>query len=106
MKMVFLATLAGVAAGGTALAQQALGEVQPPRGPEQIYDTTCGYCHGRNVGPILLGRNLPADTIKHITRHGQNGMPTFRPTEISPAELDALATWISTAEARTEEHGQ
>ncbi len=28
-------------------------------GPEHIYERSCGYCHGHNVGPILLGRDLP-----------------------------------------------
>lgn len=88
------------------LAGQKLGEAQGLRTPEQIYAKTCGYCHGRNVGPIILGRAIPADTVKYIVRHGQNGMPAFRPSEISDAELAALADWISRADARTGEHGQ
>jgi len=88
------------------VAQQKLGAVQGVRSPEQVYAKVCGYCHGRNVGPVILGRHLPAEAITYIARHGQNGMPAFRPTEITPAELDALAHWISTAPARKEEHGQ
>lgn len=88
------------------LAAQKLGEVQSLRPPEVVYAKTCGYCHGRNVGPIILGRALPADTIKYIVRHGQNGMPAFRPTEVKPSELDALATWIEKSTARSGEHGQ
>lgn len=88
------------------LAAQKLGEVQPLRPPEVVYAKTCGYCHGRNVGPIILGRALPADAIKYIVRHGQNGMPAFRPTEVKPSELDALATWIEKSTARSGEHGQ
>lgn len=89
-----------------AQAQEKLGEVQAPRPPEQIYAKVCGYCHGRNVGPVLLGRHLSPPLIKFIARHGQNGMPAFRPSEITPAELDALTNWISAAPARKEEHGQ
>lgn len=89
-----------------AQAPQKLGEVQAPRAPETVYAKVCGYCHGRNVGPIILGRGLPADAIVYTARHGQNGMPAFRPSEISPAEMDALAKWISASEARKEEHGQ
>ncbi|QCI94476.1 cytochrome c [Novosphingobium sp. EMRT-2] len=95
-----------LALAGPVAAQQRLGEVQAPRAPEQVYAKVCGYCHGRNVGPILLGRHLPAETVKYVARHGQNGMPAFRPTEVTPAELDALAAWIATAPARKEEHGQ
>lgn len=88
------------------LAGQKLGEAQALRSPEVIYAKTCGYCHGRNVGPIILGRALPADSIKYIVRHGQNGMPAFRQTEVKPSELDALATWIEKSTVRSGEHGQ
>ncbi len=95
-----------LALAGPVAAQQRLGEVPAPRAPEQVYAKVCGYCHGRNVGPILLGRHLPAETVKYVARHGQNGMPAFRPTEVTPAELDALAEWIAAAPARKQEHGQ
>lgn len=99
--------LIGIMACATPLlAAQKLGETQPLRAPEVVYAKTCGYCHGRNVGPIILGRALPADAIKYIVRHGQNGMPAFRPTEIKPSELDALAVWIEKSTARSGEHGQ
>jgi len=93
-------------AGLPAHAQQKRAEAPAPRAPEQIYAKVCGYCHGRNVGPIILGRQLPAEAIRYIVRHGQNGMPAFRPTEISPSELDALSQWVSASPARKEEHGQ
>ena len=102
----FVATLAAIAAAGPVFAAQKLGEVQPPRAPDVIYAKTCGYCHGRNVGPIILGRAIPADTVKYIARHGQNGMPAFRPTEVSPAELAALAVWVEKSTSRSGEHGQ
>lgn len=98
------ATLLALAA--PAIAGQKLGEVQGIRAPETIYAKTCGYCHGRNVGPIILGRGLPAESVKYIVRHGQNGMPAFRPTEVKPEELEALAAWIEKSEARKGEHGQ
>ncbi len=108
MKAIFGLVLAigAMASAAPLLAGQKLGEVQPLRTPEQVYAKTCGYCHGRNVGPIILGRALPADTVKYIVRHGQNGMPAFRPTEVKPSELDALATWIEKSPSRTGEHGQ
>jgi mono/diheme cytochrome c family protein len=66
----------------------------------------CGYCHGKNVGPVIRGRALPADAIKTIVRHGQNGMPAFRPTEITNSELDKLAQWISASKADPKELGK
>jgi mono/diheme cytochrome c family protein len=95
-----------MALAAPALAGQKLGEAQPIRAPETIYAKTCGYCHGRNVGPIILGRALPAETVKYIVRHGQNGMPAFRPTEVKPEELEALAAWVEKSETRKGEHGQ
>ena len=84
---------------------QKLGEYQAPRAPEVVYAQTCGYCHGRNVGPIILGRHLPADYIKMTARNGRNAMPAFRPTEVTNDELDGLATWISTSSTPTKEQG-
>lgn len=94
--------LTGAAA---AAPSQKLGDYQPTRQPEAVYETVCGYCHGRNVGPILLGRKLPADMVKLIAREGRNGMPAFRPTEITNEELDALAKWISTSAPNKGDHG-
>lgn len=107
MKMkIGLAVSGMVLAGGAALATQKLGQPQGERPPEALYAKTCGYCHGKNVGPVIRGRALPADTIKAIVRKGQNGMPAFRPTEITRAELDKLAAWISASEADPKEKGQ
>lgn len=103
-RMLVPIILLGIAA--PVVAAQQLGEVAPQRAPEQVYGAVCGYCHGRNVGPVLLGRHLPAETIKYVARHGQNGMPAFRPTEVSPAELEQLAEWISKAAPRPQDHGQ
>ncbi len=92
---------------GVALATgQKLGERAPERSGAEVYSSTCGYCHGHNVGPVLLGRHLPAEAIKAIARAGQNAMPAFRPSEVGPAELDAVATWIEAAPADPKEHGK
>lgn len=100
----------GSALAATMLVAAAAADNPPPsatpRAPEKIYATTCGYCHGRNVGPVILGRNLDPATIKLIVRGGHNAMPAFRPTEISPAELDAVANWVARQPAAPEEHGQ
>ncbi|MCP5397158.1 MAG: cytochrome c [Sphingomonadaceae bacterium] len=79
---------------------------QGPRPPEKIYAKVCGYCHGKDIGPIIRGRALDTELVKYMVRHGKGGMPAFKPTEISPEELDNLAIWISESEADPEEHGQ
>lgn len=105
----FALGLAGMAAAAigmsVAASAQASYEVEP-RDPQFIYDRTCGYCHGHNIGPIILGRNLPAPVISAIVRSGNGAMPAFKPTEITDAELAALAEWISTADADHTEHGE
>jgi mono/diheme cytochrome c family protein len=101
-----LALALALAAPATADTGQPLGQVLPQRSPAKVYASTCAYCHGHNVGPIILGRKLPVDYIKGMVHAGRNGMPAFRPTEVSPAELDALAVWISKAPKDHKEHGQ
>jgi mono/diheme cytochrome c family protein len=103
---IIVSIAAALGLASAAFAAQKLGEYQPERSPEVTYAKVCGYCHGRNIGPIILGRKLDTDMIKSVARHGRNGMPAFRPTEVTNAELDALATWISTSPTRTEEHGK
>lgn len=76
------------------------------RAPEAIYAGNCGYCHGHNVGPIIRGRKLPPQLVEHMVRNGNGAMPAFRPTEITPAELAALARWISQSADDPKEHGR
>jgi mono/diheme cytochrome c family protein len=107
MRMILgLAAGAVMLAGGVALASQKLGQPLGERAPEEIYAKTCGYCHGRNVGPVIRGRTLQSEAVVRQVRHGQNGMPAFRPTEITKSELDALAKWISTSKVDPAEKGK
>jgi mono/diheme cytochrome c family protein len=103
--------LAGVAAlAGLCLATAGCDVIanatSAPRPPETVYASTCGYCHGHNVGPIILGKNIPAETVTAFVRRGQGAMPAFRQTEISDLELKALAEWIEASKANPKEHGQ
>jgi mono/diheme cytochrome c family protein len=77
-----------------------------PRSGELVYQQSCGYCHGRNVGPVIRGRALPQDYVRQMIRRGQNAMPAFRASEISEPELAAVATFIEKSKADTKEHGQ
>lgn len=82
------------------------GAASPPRTPEVIYAKTCGYCHGQHVAPVIRGRHLPPEIISQYVRSGPRAMPAFRPTEITNAELKALAQWVSTSKADPKEHDQ
>ncbi len=64
------------------------------RDASHIYASSCHYCHDTGVGPVLMGRQLPAEYIKHRARNGFNAMPAFKPSEISVTDLEALAQWI------------
>lgn len=112
-RALFGAVLAVVAAPQCARAQapgadaaQPLGQPLAQRSPANVYASTCGYCHGHNVGPVILGRKLPAEMVKMMVRSGPHGMPAFRPSEISEAELAALALWVQKSPAQSGEHGK
>lgn len=68
------------------------------RGPQHLWDALCAYCHGAGVSLQLLGMQLPAPLIAEVTRRGLKAMPPFAPTQISDAELAALAEWVSRSE--------
>jgi mono/diheme cytochrome c family protein len=80
----------------TPAASQAAGEW---RDPKHMYASSCQYCHDTGVSPVLRGRMLPVEYIIERVRKGFGPMPAFKPSELSDADLDALASWISTAAA-------
>lgn len=71
---------------------QAAGEW---RGPEHMYRSICRYCHDTGVSPVLQGRQLPVEYIVDRVRKGFGAMPAFKPSELSDADLDALAQWLA-----------
>jgi mono/diheme cytochrome c family protein len=79
---------------------------------KQIFELWCTACHG--AGPDKPGTgalefkykgavpaeleqrvDLSADLVKYFVRHGVSVMPPFRKTEITDAELDALARYLA-----------
>jgi mono/diheme cytochrome c family protein len=50
----------------------------------------------RKTGVLVEWTDLTPDYVKAIVRTGVSVMPFFRKTEISDAELDALARYITT----------
>jgi (+)-pinoresinol hydroxylase len=110
--------------GNTALAQRQAGNAQLARG-KQVYDYWCLPCHGPGLGlpgfaelpgtqqlrikyrdgavsPLLEERtDLVPDFVKVIVRQGVSFMPQFRKTEISDADLDALAAYLARNTSRS-----
>lgn len=103
--LVAAATLSGFALPASGQGMIA-GAASPARPSEKIYASTCGHCHGHNVGPVIRGRQLPPALVLALVRRGQGAMPAFRQTEISDQELKALAQWIQASKADPKEHGQ
>jgi mono/diheme cytochrome c family protein len=92
----------------TTVAPKSKGE---PYGYVQ-YQDYCAVCHGAGAGkpgtlalqakykgkePALLAdrTDLTAPLIKTYVRNGDYVMPTFRKTEISDADLDAIAAYLT-----------
>ncbi len=84
-------------------------ESQVERG-QRVYQKWCFPCHGpgadkpgtialeaRGVKPGALEEraNLTAPSIRTFVRRGVLFMPTFRKTEISDTDLDALAAYLT-----------
>lgn len=77
----------------------------------KIFQQQCSYCHapglnrpgtlqltltrGEEFGVLEEREDLTADYVKYIVRHGLNAMPSFKPSEITHKELDALADYLS-----------
>lgn len=66
---------------------------------QEVYDKVCGYCHEKNVGPAITGRNLMPDYIRTVVRSGNRAMPAFRESEISDATLAEVVKLVSTSPA-------
>ena len=99
--------LGGLAVAAIAVSSSSAASAQTAeRKPEKVYATVCGYCHGHNVGPIIRGRNISPPVIAAMVRSGNGAMPAFKPTEISDAELAALARWIQASDKDPKEHGK
>lgn len=120
--VLLILALAILFAGQSALAQDGVsrshawtnstvsGEGQP-RGYAQ-YQNYCSMCHGPGGGkpgtlalqakykgalPALLDQrtDLTPQLIKTYVRNGISVMPIFRKTEISDADLDAIAAYLT-----------
>jgi len=88
--------------------------VAPPGAPDGYlqFQNSCAICHGsgnekpgtralaakyKGAVPALLEErtNLTPEFIKYTVRHGVTVMPFFRKTELSDADLDAIASYLA-----------
>lgn len=88
----------------TAPAAQVAAAPSPGR---SAFDRWCAECHAAGVGhpgtqqlerirgsklALLEARtDLEPAYIRYVVRHGQNAMPAYRPSEITDADLEAIA---------------
>lgn len=86
----------------------------------EVFKARCNLCHGdypkdikpgmvpmvgtqtlarkyKGAKPALLEQrtDLTPELVKFYVRHGQGVMPFFRPTEVSDADLDAIAAYLA-----------
>ncbi len=104
MRRAGFIALAAVALGAPAAAQPVSGEA--------VFAKWCAPCHapgprhpgtqsldakykGSKPGALEARRDLTVDQVKLFVRHGVSIMPFFRKTEITDAELDALAAYLA-----------
>jgi mono/diheme cytochrome c family protein len=111
--------VAGLAFAGLALAGLMPGGRAPAAEPPDaqaagraVYTKWCAPCHDPGVihpgtnaltvkyqgvksGVLLQWTDLQPATVSFLVRHGISVMPQFRKTEISDADLDALAKFLS-----------
>jgi (+)-pinoresinol hydroxylase len=119
MKARLLALVVAACSGAFAHAQAPNARAARLEQGKQIYDYWCVPCHGAGLGlpgfdglpgtqqlrikyrgtdisPLLDERtDLVPELIKVVVRQGVSFMPHFRKTEISDAELEALAAFLA-----------
>ena len=92
-----------------AAAAAAAAVTAPAHEPAAVFGRICLSCHGPNGwGTRALSRRLPRDQallanrrdlspelLHAVLRHGIGSMPSFTPTDLSDAEIDALAQWLA-----------
>ena len=88
------------------VAGSAFGDEQQGK---RVFDHICVYCHGPGVwGTNRLAKrydkdhallesrtDLSAEAIRAIVRAGVGSMPPMRRTEVSDADLDAVAAYLT-----------
>ena len=103
---------ARVAASVSATKSVRLAQAAGQNVGQRVYEKWCAPCHapgpdhpgttalaalykGARPAALVERTDLTAPIVKQFVRHGVSVMPFFRKTEISDAELDALAAFLS-----------
>jgi mono/diheme cytochrome c family protein len=117
-----LSTPSAVIALGAAWCALGQDANQINRGKE-VFEHYCAPCHGAGRGddgaPMLPGTHalflkyrgqisglleeradLPVELIKSVVRNGVASMPPFRKTEVTDADLDAIAAYLKSTAAQ------
>lgn len=98
---------------GTATPAAAGNSVSPGK---VVFDNWCSACHaagpghpgtaglavkygGKKPAELELRTDLRPDVVKYFVRNGFSVMAPFRKTEITDAELDALARYLAAPQA-------
>jgi mono/diheme cytochrome c family protein len=97
LAMMVGGTAAAVAGAAAAVAAETPITISPAR----VWAGACSYCHDEGVAPPIFGLGLGAAAIAAVVRGGLNGMPAFHPSELTEAQLQALADWVAQQPART-----
>ena len=82
----------GLLACPTRACAQSAGEW---RDAQHLYASSCTFCHDTGVGPNLRGVGWPKEYVAVRVRMGYQAMPAFKPSEISAADIEALAAWLA-----------
>jgi len=84
-----------------------LGKESIPKDAAQmVFEQTCMACHATGVGPVITGRDLPADAVKLFVRNGNRAMPAFTEAMIDDATLDRVAQIVATSKAPASQPAQ
>jgi mono/diheme cytochrome c family protein len=101
-----------VCASAVVFSAPAVAADAPTGAGQQVYEKWCEPCHapgsqypgtvalaalykGSKPAVLVERTDLTPPVVKQFVRKGVSVMPFFRKTEISDAELDALAAWLS-----------
>jgi (+)-pinoresinol hydroxylase len=85
----------GAEAAGKAAFQNAC-QICHGAGPDRPGTTSLQFKYGGQRPALLEERNdLTAQVVKYYIRHGIAMMPSFRKTELSDAQADAIAEYLS-----------
>ena len=106
LRLAMMSVLLSLIALGTS--QSAPGDVAVERG-HALFAGSCAYCHGqKGFATTLLAKRLGAQSavletrtdlspalIRAAVRHGINGMPWYRRSELSDADLDDIVSFLT-----------